>query len=102
MIFTYDDTTKTTENWEGKLVIIKEDYFKEEFRNGLNQLFLAQGGFGCDPKKIGRAVFGKFYDGEICRVNRENIYGIASEKAIAEWEKVYGLSREVFKKKEEN
>lgn len=101
MIFTYDDTTKTDENWEGKLVIIKEDYFKEEYRNGLNQLFMARGGFGCNPASMGRAVFGNFYDGESCRVNRENIYGIASEDAIAEWESLYGHSREDFDKKED-
>lgn len=102
MIFTYDDTTKTTENFEGKLVIIKEDYFKEEYRNAENQLFKAKGGFGCDPTKLGRAVFGSFYDGETCRVNRENILGVASEKTVAAWEKLYGHSREDFDNKEEN
>lgn len=102
MIFTWDDTTKETTNLEGKLVIIREDWFKKEYRNGENQLFLAQGGFGCDPQKIGRAVFGKFWDGETCRINREDVIGVASEKAIAEWESLYGHSREDFDNKEEN
>ena len=102
MLFTYDDTTKETENLEGKFVIISADYFKKEYRNAENQLFKAKGGFGCDPSKLGRAVFGNFYDGEYCRVDRENILGIASEKAIADWEKLYGHSREVFDNKEEN
>lgn len=102
MIFTREDTTKQTENLEGKLVIIAADYFKEEYRNAENQIFLAQGGFGCDPTKMGRAVFGMFYDGESCRINREDILGVASEESISTWEKLYGLSREIFFKKEDN
>lgn len=101
MLFTYDDTTKETTNLEGKIVIVSADWFKEEYRNAEYQLFKAKGGFGCDPNKIGRAVFGNFFDGENCRVNREYILGIASEKAIAAWEKLYGHSREVFDNKEE-
>lgn len=102
MLFSYDDTTKQTENLEGKLVIISGDYFKKEYRNAENQLFKARGGFGCNPNLIGRAVFGNFFDGENCRINSEYILGVASEKAIAAWEKLYGHSREIFDNKEEN
>lgn len=102
MIFTYDDTTKETTNLEGKIVIIDADWFKEKYRNAENQLFKAKGGFGCDPHKLGRAVFGNFYDGETCRVNREYILGVASEKTITKWENLYGHSREDFDNKEEN
>lgn len=102
MLFTYDDTTKETTNLEGKIVIVSADWFKDEYRNAENQLFKAKGGFGCDPHKLGRAVFGCFFDGENCRVDREYILGVASEKAIAAWEKLYGHSREVFDNKEEN
>lgn len=102
MIFTYDDTTKETTNLEGKIVIVSADWFKDEYRNAENQLFKAKGGFGCDPTKLGRAVFGNFYDGETCRVNREYILGVASEKAISDWEKMYGRSRNVFKEVREN
>ena len=37
-----------SDNIEGKLVVIKQDFFKPEFREAKYQLVLATGGFGCD------------------------------------------------------
>ena len=88
------------ETYENKFVIIKPDFFSEEYQEAKYQLFHAEGGFGCDPSKLGNAVFGRDF-GERYRQERYNILGIATEEAIAQWEKMYGMSREVFLKKGE-
>ncbi len=90
---------KEGETYEGKFVIIAPEFFKPEFRSAKYQLFLAQGGFGCDPSKIGNAVFGKDCE-ESYRQERYNILGVAKESAIREWERTYHISREVFLRKE--
>jgi hypothetical protein len=86
---------KEDETYEGKFVIISPKYFKPEFRNAKYQLFLAKGGFGCDPAKLGNAVFGSDCE-EAYRQGRYNILGVATEEAIQNWEKIYNISREVF------
>lgn len=87
------------ETYENKFVIINPDFFKDEFKEAKYQLYYAIGGFGCDPTKIGNAVFGRDY-GESYRQERYNILGVATDKAIEDWEKEYGMSREVFFRKE--
>ena len=101
-VFTREDCTqlKEGENYIGKFVILKTEQFKPEFQNALNQLYYAEGGFGCYPEKLGGKVFGKLYD-EPYQTRREYILGVAKEEAIQEWEKEYGMSREVFLKKGE-
>lgn len=101
-IFTREDCTqlKEGENYQNKFVILKTEQFKPEYQNALNQLYYAEGGFGCWPDKIGGKVFGKLYD-ESYQTRREYILGVAKEETIQEWEKEYGMSREVFTKKGE-
>ena len=38
---------------EGKIMIIKPESLSPQYRTRENQYFLALGGFGCDPTKIG-------------------------------------------------
>jgi len=83
---------KKGETYDGKFVIISPGYFKPEYRSALHQLFHAEGGFGCDPKKLGNAVFGRDCDGPY-RQERYNILGVATEEAIQQWEKLYNRSR---------
>ena len=83
------------ETYEGKFVIIAPDYFKPEYRSAKYQLFHAEAGFGCDPAKIGNAVFGRDFE-EQYRQERYNILGVATEEAIQQWEKTYNMSREVM------
>lgn len=84
---------KEGETYEDKFVIINPDYFKPEYRSAKYQLFHAEGGFGCDPAKLGNAVFGRDFE-EQYRQERYNILGVATEAAIREWERVYHMSRE--------
>lgn len=77
---------------EGKLVVIKPEFFKPEFREAKYQLVLATGGFGCDAGKLGNAVFVT----ECCdnhehyRQERYNLIGEPTEEMISEWKALYG------------
>lgn len=81
-----------SDNIEGKLVVIKPDFFKPEFREAKYQLVLATGGFGYDASKIGNAVFVT----ECCenpeeyRQERYNLIGEPTEEMITEWKAKYG------------
>lgn len=101
LIFDMNDYRPLAENetYENKFVILKPEQFKPEYKEAKNQLFYATSGFGCYPDKIGGKVFGRLYD-EAYQTRREYIHGVATEEAIAEWEKAYGISREVFLRKE--
>lgn len=102
-LFTVSDVTPWREvDLEGKLIIINDKFFKEDFKDAKYQLVLATGGFGCRPNARGNAIFVM----ECCacpetyRIERRdnNILGIATEAAIAEWKKIYGeFNDEVLK-----
>lgn len=86
---------KEGETYDGRFVIITPEFFKPEFRCAKYQLFYATGGFGCDPTKMGNAVFGADCE-ESYRQERYNILGVATEEAIKSWEEMYGMSRNVL------
>lgn len=76
------------QNYKGKLLILRAESLKEEYRTPENQLFLASGGFGCDPNASGRKVFGCFLsDGEETHFYRSDFVGIIADKHIPEWAK---------------
>ena len=81
-----------SDNIEGKLVVIKPDFFKPEFREAKYQLVLAAGGFGCDASKMGNAVFVVecCENPESYRQERYNLIGEPTEEMIAEWKEKYG------------
>lgn len=78
------------EYYEGKMVIIKPDFFKLVYREAKYQLVKAYGGFGCDPEKLGTCVFVQDTTGEQYRTERYEILGVATDEAIAAWEQAYG------------
>lgn len=89
-----------SDNIEGKLVVIKPDFFKLEFREAKHQLVLATGGFGCDASKMGNAVFvTECYENPMeYRQERYNLIGEPTEEMIAEWKVKYGdFNKEVQK-----
>lgn len=76
------------QNYAGKLLILRDSVLKEECRTPENQLFLARGGFGCDPTSSGRKVFGQFLsDGEQTHFNRSDFVGIIADEHIPQWAK---------------
>ena len=89
-----------SDNIEGKLVVIKPDFFKPEFREAKYQIVLATGGFGCEAGKLGNAV----YVVECCenpenyRQERYNLIGEPTEEIIKEWKSMYGEFNEKVQK----
>ena len=88
------------ETYQNKFVILSPQVFKPEYQEAKNQLFLALAGFGCDPSKLGGKIFGRIWD-EDYQSRREYVLGVATEEAIQSWEKMYGISREIFYEKRE-
>jgi hypothetical protein len=72
------------ENYEGKFVILRPNFLSNEYRTAEFQLFKAECGFGCDPKKSGGKVFGYYVsDKEKSATRYEYILGVATDEAIA-------------------
>lgn len=86
---------------EGKLVVIKSEFFKPQFREAKYQLVLATGGFGCDADKLGTAVFVVecCENPEYYRQERYNLIGEPTEEMIKEWKALYGEFNEEVKGK---
>lgn len=86
---------------EGKLVVIKSDYFKPEYRDAKYQIVLATGGFGCDANKMGNAVLVVEVHNnnpECYRQERYNLIGEPTEEIIKEWKSMYGEFNEKVQK----
>ena len=73
-------------NLEGKVLVLRPDSLKESCMIPENQLWLAQGGFGCMAHTLGRAVYATcLSDGERSRWNRQDFCGIISEENLPQW-----------------
>ena len=74
------------QDYTDRLLILRAEVLKEEFRTPENQLFLAKNGFGCDPNARGRKVFGQFLsDGEKTHFNRSDFVGVIADEHIPDW-----------------
>ena len=89
-----------SDNVKGKLVVIKPDFFKPEFRDAKYQLVLATGGNGCYASGMGTTVFVT----ECCEnpehygQERRNLIGEPTEEMIKEWKSLYGEFNEKVQK----
>lgn len=73
-------------DYEGKVLVLKGDVLKDRYKTPEDQLFLADGGFGCRPNSRGRKVFGKFLkDGEYTHFYREDFAGILKDEYLPDW-----------------
>lgn len=74
------------QDYEKKVLILKPEILNEQFKDPINQYFYATGGFGCDPEKSGRKVFGQFLaDGEKTHFYREDFCGVADYEQLPKW-----------------
>ena len=90
-----------SDNIEGKLVVIKPDFFKPEFKDAKYQIVFATGGFGCDANKMGNAVFVEEVhtdNPEYYRQERYNLIGEPTEEIIKKWKSMYGEFTEKVQK----
>lgn len=72
-LFTEDDCIAGSidENYYKRILVLKPDMLKEEFRDRRYQLWMPYADtFGCDPNKGGKAIYAVcLYDGDISTVN---------------------------------
>ena len=78
------------QDYEGKILVMKFDALKPEYRSRPNQLWLATGGFGCSPTARGRRIFAtSLYDGEQTSFYRQDFAGILRADVWEEVRKQY-------------
>ena len=80
----YDD------DLHGKIIVIKPEVLRPEYRRATCQLKLCSGGFGASPNSRGSAVFcTDLYSGRESRFERRDVLGIMEPKQMPEWAKHY-------------
>lgn len=72
----------------GKVIVIKPDVLRQEYRVPTHQLKLCLGGFGASPHSRGSAVFcADLYSGQKARFERWDVLGVLEPEALPEWAK---------------
>lgn len=70
----------------GRIVVIKPEILRREYRAATRQLKLCVGGFGASPNSRGSAVFCKdLYSGKEARFERRDILGIMEPDKLPTW-----------------
>lgn len=66
---------------EGKVVVLRANVLKAEYRDLKWRLFRVDGGFGASPNTIGTALIGQFLaDGEKARMEGYDVERLATEE----------------------
>ena len=85
-LFTREHCEDELGDFEGKVVVISHKHLREKYWSPENQLWLATGGFGCDPTKIGRAVYSTcLADDDRARWDRGQILGVIKDEYLPDW-----------------
>ena len=83
----------------GKIVVIKPEVLRPEYRRATCQLQLCTGGFGAAPNSRGSACFcTELYSGKSSRYERKDILGTIAPEALPKWAKHYLGVRQAEKK----
>lgn len=70
----------------GRLVVIRPERLRPEFRTADHQLAWVTGGFGASGHSRGRAVFAiRIYSGDECRYSREDLLGFLKPEHTPAW-----------------
>ena len=88
----------------GKVVAIRPDILKDEYKTPADQLFYATGGFGCKSDSLGRKIYGVLLSGgEGCVFLRGEVIGAVKLELIPDWanEKVAELTSGQARKMED-
>lgn len=88
-------------NFENKVMVLKPEILKDEYKTPDYQLFYCESGFGCSPSARGRKVFGQFLiDGERANYDRQDFIGELKPGLLPEWatDKVKNLQKPSIKK----
>lgn len=94
--------TDEPQDYTTKVVVVKSSELAEQYFNGRDQIYLATSGFGCEPDKIGRAVFATCLgDGVKVRWDRSQILGVLKDECIPEYAKEKLAELELEKQQQE-
>ncbi len=78
---------------EGKVIVIRGDVLRPEFRHASRQLLLCTGGNGAQPMARGRTCFCSYlYNGRQTSFYRSDVLGVIRPDALPEWAKA-GLEK---------
>ncbi len=73
-------------DYTGKVLVMSPDTLREECWDARNQVWVAEGGFGCSPTASGRAVYATCLgDGEQTRWNRADFIGVLKDEFLPDW-----------------
>ena len=74
----------------GKIVVIKSEVLRPEYRRATCQLHLCNGGFGASPNSRGSACScTELYSGKTSRFERSDILGVIAPENLPKWAKHY-------------
>lgn len=75
-------------DYEGRVLIFSPEKLSEDHLKPEEQLFIAEGGFGCRPNARGNKIFGEFLsDGEKCYITRQDVSGVIKDECLPDWAK---------------
>ena len=84
------DAISYQQDLKGKIIVIKPEVLRREYRRATNQLQLCTGGFGASPNSRGSACFcTELYSGKTSRFERSDILGTIAPEKLPEWAKHY-------------
>ena len=106
---TAKDCLPTTykDDLEGKIIVVRGDILRPEYKRASNQLLLCTGGSGSKPNPYGRSCYAVYlYDARETVYYRQDILGVMPEDKLPEWAKkgleaIRQKSTEIHKKKDE-
>ena len=74
------------QDYTGKVLVLSPDTLRESCWTPRDQLWLAEGGFGCSPHASGQAVYASCLgDGERTRWNRADFIGVLDGQYLPDW-----------------
>lgn len=81
----------SNDDLNGKVVVIRSDVLRREYRRATNQVMLCDGGFGASPNSRGSACYCvNLYTGKTSRFERRDILGVLKDDQMPKWAK-HGL-----------
>ena len=74
-------------DYTNKVVVLRPEILKDEYKNPKDQLFYAQGGNGCRPQARGQKVFGRPLNGDESETYycRSDILGVLKLELVPDW-----------------
>ena len=75
---------------QGKIVVIRPEVLRPEYRRATSQLQLCTGGFGASPNSRGTACYcTQLYSGKTSYFERSDILGVIAPENLPQWAKHY-------------